>query len=253
MWIRWRWSFLYFSSNYICVFPDISTLAKPFARGLCFEAVLATARVAYAINYGDHVSTFTGGPLVCNASLVKACCGMYWTRWTKLSGSGLKLGLSRKAAQDTSSRAHREECMAPQVPWSPSTVLTIFHTLQTLWTWSANRFTRCWLDFFKPRLGFTRPSCLHIKFEVVPVLVKVPVWATYWGLNPAFLGVSEMADPYAGRGGVVLTLAALGGCVAALWALDMVRSGLENRVQSQRMEDLDFALYLLGELKEVLF
>jgi hypothetical protein len=23
------------------------------------------------------VSTFTGGPLVCNASLVKACCGMY--------------------------------------------------------------------------------------------------------------------------------------------------------------------------------
>jgi hypothetical protein len=109
---------------------------------ICFEAVLAIARVASAINYGDHVSTCTGGPFVCNASFVKACCGMYWTRWTKLSGSGLKLGLSRKAAQDTSSRAHREECMVPQVPWSPLTVLTIFHTLQTLWNMNGRRMKR---------------------------------------------------------------------------------------------------------------
>jgi hypothetical protein len=48
------------------------------------------------------------------------------------------------------------------------------------------------------------------------VPVKLSVWAAYWGLNLAFLGVSKMADPNAGRGRVVLALAALGGCVAAL-------------------------------------
>lgn len=51
------------------VFPDIMTLAKPLAGGLPIGAVLVTERVASAINYGDHGSTFAGGPLVCSAAL----------------------------------------------------------------------------------------------------------------------------------------------------------------------------------------
>lgn len=51
------------------VIPDIMTLAKPLAGGLPIGAVLVTERVASAINYGDHGSTFAGGALVCNAAL----------------------------------------------------------------------------------------------------------------------------------------------------------------------------------------
>ncbi|KAK9275355.1 hypothetical protein L1049_022619 [Liquidambar formosana] len=51
------------------VFPDIMTLAKPLAGGLPIGAVLVTERVASAINFGDHGSTFAGAPLVCNAAL----------------------------------------------------------------------------------------------------------------------------------------------------------------------------------------
>lgn len=45
------------------------TLAKPLAGGLPIGAVLVTEKVAAAINYGDHGSTFAGGPLVCNAAV----------------------------------------------------------------------------------------------------------------------------------------------------------------------------------------
>lgn len=51
------------------VFPDIMTLAKPLAGGLPIGAVLVTEKVASAINFGDHGSTFAGSPLVCNAAL----------------------------------------------------------------------------------------------------------------------------------------------------------------------------------------
>ncbi|WJX75999.1 acetylornithine transaminase [Trifolium repens] len=51
------------------IFPDIMTLAKPLAGGLPIGAVLVTEKVASAINYGDHGSTFAGGPLICNAAL----------------------------------------------------------------------------------------------------------------------------------------------------------------------------------------
>ncbi|KAM7269800.1 hypothetical protein ACFE04_025297 [Oxalis oulophora] len=51
------------------IFPDIMTLAKPLAGGLPIGAVLVTEKVNSAINYGDHGSTFAGGPLVCNAAL----------------------------------------------------------------------------------------------------------------------------------------------------------------------------------------
>lgn len=51
------------------VFPDIMTLAKPLAGGLPIGAALVTERVASAIAYGDHGSTFAGAPLVCSAAL----------------------------------------------------------------------------------------------------------------------------------------------------------------------------------------
>ncbi|KAF5739050.1 acetylornithine aminotransferase mitochondrial [Tripterygium wilfordii] len=51
------------------VFPDIMTLAKPLAGGLPIGAVLVTERIASTIKYGDHGSTFAGGPLVCNAAI----------------------------------------------------------------------------------------------------------------------------------------------------------------------------------------
>lgn len=45
------------------------TLAKPLAGGLPIGAALVTERVASAIAYGDHGSTFAGAPLVCSAAL----------------------------------------------------------------------------------------------------------------------------------------------------------------------------------------
>lgn len=51
------------------VLPDMMTLAKPLAGGLPIGVVLATERVAAALNPGDHGSTFAGGPLVCHAAL----------------------------------------------------------------------------------------------------------------------------------------------------------------------------------------
>ncbi|KAJ4716528.1 putative Acetylornithine aminotransferase [Melia azedarach] len=55
--------------EYYGISPDIMTLAKPLAGGLPIGAVLVTEKVASAINYGEHGSTFAGNPLVCNAAL----------------------------------------------------------------------------------------------------------------------------------------------------------------------------------------
>ncbi|CAA7019992.1 unnamed protein product [Microthlaspi erraticum] len=51
------------------VTPDILTVAKPLAGGLPIGAVLVTEKVAGAISYGDHGSTFAGSPLVCSAAI----------------------------------------------------------------------------------------------------------------------------------------------------------------------------------------
>ncbi|KAL5977222.1 hypothetical protein ACLOJK_021565 [Asimina triloba] len=51
------------------VYPDIMTLAKPLAGGLPIGVVLTTERVAAAMSFGDHGTTFAGGPLVCHAAL----------------------------------------------------------------------------------------------------------------------------------------------------------------------------------------
>lgn len=51
------------------VYPDMMTLAKPLAGGLPIGVVLTTERVAAGMSFGDHGSTFAGGPLVCHAAL----------------------------------------------------------------------------------------------------------------------------------------------------------------------------------------
>ncbi|KAL6539124.1 hypothetical protein OROGR_011773 [Orobanche gracilis] len=51
------------------VYPDMMTLAKPLAGGLPVGAVLVTEKVASAISFGDHGSTFAGNPLVCTAGI----------------------------------------------------------------------------------------------------------------------------------------------------------------------------------------
>ncbi|MBP9500771.1 MAG: aspartate aminotransferase family protein [Candidatus Promineofilum sp.] len=52
------------------VTPDIMTLAKPLANGLPIGAILVTEEVASCVGYGEHGSTFAGGPLVCRAATV---------------------------------------------------------------------------------------------------------------------------------------------------------------------------------------
>ena len=52
------------------VTPDIMTLAKPLANGLPIGAILLTEEVAAAVGYGEHGSTFAGGPVVCRAAEV---------------------------------------------------------------------------------------------------------------------------------------------------------------------------------------
>jgi predicted acetylornithine/succinylornithine family transaminase len=52
------------------VSPDIMTLAKPLANGLPIGAILVTEAVAAAVSYGEHGSTFAGGPLVTRAATV---------------------------------------------------------------------------------------------------------------------------------------------------------------------------------------
>ena len=52
------------------VVPDIMTLAKPLANGLPIGAILLTEEVGAAVGYGEHGSTFAGGPVVCRAAEV---------------------------------------------------------------------------------------------------------------------------------------------------------------------------------------
>lgn len=55
--------------QHFAVQPDIMTSAKALGGGLPIGAVLMTNRVANCIDYGDHGSTFAGGPVACRAAL----------------------------------------------------------------------------------------------------------------------------------------------------------------------------------------
>jgi predicted acetylornithine/succinylornithine family transaminase len=49
--------------------PDMVTLAKPMAGGLPMGAVLMTDAIARTLQYGDHGTTFGGGPFVASVAL----------------------------------------------------------------------------------------------------------------------------------------------------------------------------------------
>jgi len=58
-----------FAYEQIGVEPDMLTLAKPLAGGLPMGAVLMTEPIAAAMQYGDHGTTFGGGPFVASVAL----------------------------------------------------------------------------------------------------------------------------------------------------------------------------------------
>ena len=49
--------------------PDMVTLAKPIAGGLPMGAILMTDEIAAAVKFGDHGTTFGGGPFVASVAL----------------------------------------------------------------------------------------------------------------------------------------------------------------------------------------
>lgn len=58
-----------FAKEHFEVQPDIMALAKGLGGGFPIGAFLANEKVASAINYGDHGSTFGGNPLACSVAL----------------------------------------------------------------------------------------------------------------------------------------------------------------------------------------
>jgi acetylornithine/N-succinyldiaminopimelate aminotransferase len=58
-----------FAYENIGVTPDVLTVAKGLANGLPIGACLARPEVADLFQPGDHASTFSGGPVVCEAAL----------------------------------------------------------------------------------------------------------------------------------------------------------------------------------------
>ena len=57
-----------FAYERLGVTPDMLTLAKPLAGGLPMGAVLVSAEIAAAMQYGDHGTTFGGGPFVASVA-----------------------------------------------------------------------------------------------------------------------------------------------------------------------------------------
>ena len=58
-----------FAYEQVGVEPDMVTLAKPLGGGLPMGAVLMTESIAAAMQYGDHGTTFGGGPFVATVAL----------------------------------------------------------------------------------------------------------------------------------------------------------------------------------------
>lgn len=59
----------WFAGEHYGVKPDILALAKGLGGGFPVGAALCSERVAQAIKFGDHGSTFGGNPLACRAAL----------------------------------------------------------------------------------------------------------------------------------------------------------------------------------------
>src|SRR5690606_18434611 len=59
----------WFAKDHYGVQPDIMTLAKGLGGGAPIGAVLCNEKVASAIEFGDHGTTFGGNPLVAASAL----------------------------------------------------------------------------------------------------------------------------------------------------------------------------------------
>jgi len=59
----------WFAFQQLGVKPDVVTIAKAIASGYPLGAILGSARVADALQPGDHGTTFGGGPLACRIAL----------------------------------------------------------------------------------------------------------------------------------------------------------------------------------------
>jgi acetylornithine/N-succinyldiaminopimelate aminotransferase len=58
-----------FAKDHYEVQPDIMTLAKGLGSGLPVGAILCSEKIADAIDFGDHGTTFGGNPIACAAGL----------------------------------------------------------------------------------------------------------------------------------------------------------------------------------------
>lgn len=58
-----------FAGEHFGIKPDIMTLAKALGGGVPIGAVLSSEKIASAIKFGDHGTTFGGNPLACAAAL----------------------------------------------------------------------------------------------------------------------------------------------------------------------------------------
>ncbi len=59
----------WFAKDHYGVQPDIMTLAKGLGGGVPIGAFLSSEKIAQAIEFGDHGTTFGGNPLMCAAAL----------------------------------------------------------------------------------------------------------------------------------------------------------------------------------------
>jgi acetylornithine/N-succinyldiaminopimelate aminotransferase len=59
----------HFAFQHLGMNPDMVALAKPLGGGYPMGAVLGSASVAECLQYGDHGTTFGGGPLACRLAL----------------------------------------------------------------------------------------------------------------------------------------------------------------------------------------
>jgi acetylornithine/N-succinyldiaminopimelate aminotransferase len=58
-----------FAFQHYGVTPDVVTIAKPLAAGLPLGAFIAREKLASALGFGKHGTTFGGGPLACRVAL----------------------------------------------------------------------------------------------------------------------------------------------------------------------------------------
>jgi acetylornithine/N-succinyldiaminopimelate aminotransferase len=59
----------WFAKDHFKVQPDIISLAKGLGGGVPMGAILSNEKVASAIDFGDHGTTFGGNPLACSSAL----------------------------------------------------------------------------------------------------------------------------------------------------------------------------------------